>query len=104
AAGHSLGVCLDELLHGVGGLRAARDPVPEALLVDHDRRGLSLRVVVADRLDEPAIARRALVGDDHAPDRILLATHAGEANSYGHIDRERLATAGQLLQRRHLSA
>jgi hypothetical protein len=35
--------------------------VLEALLVDHDRRRVGLRVVVADRLDEAAIARRALV-------------------------------------------
>jgi hypothetical protein len=35
--------------------------VLKALLVEHDRRGLGLRVVVADRLDEAAIARRALV-------------------------------------------
>ena len=63
-----------------------------------DRRGLGLRVVVADRLDEAAVARRALVGDDHAPDRILLAPHAGEANSYGHRPEEvsdrRRAAAG----------
>ena len=43
-----------------------------ALLVDHDRRGVGLRVVVADRLDRAAVARRALVGDDDAPDRVLL--------------------------------
>ena len=77
-------VRLHQLLHRVGRLGAARDPVLEALLVDRDRRGLRLRVVVADRLDEAAIARRALVGDDHAPDRILLAAHAGEPDSYGH--------------------
>jgi hypothetical protein len=70
-------VCLRELLHLVARLRAASDPVLQTLLVEHDRRGIGLRVVVADRLDEAAIARRALVGDDHAPDRVLLAPHAG---------------------------
>src|SRR4029453_5263202 len=75
-------------------LRPAGDPVLEALLVDHDRGGLGLRVVVPDRLDEAAIARRALVGDDHAPDRILLAPHAGEADSYGHRGREGSGRSG----------
>ena len=40
-----------------GGLRAVFEPVARALLVDHDHRGIGLRVVVADRLDRHA--RRA---------------------------------------------
>src|SRR3954470_18466912 len=95
-----------ELPDRIGRLRAIVEPVPRALLVDHDLRGLGLRVVAADRLDHTAVARRALVGDDDAPDRILLAPHAGEADSYGHKRRKSLAAhpAHQLLHVRHLAA
>src|SRR3954453_8027919 len=58
--------------------------VAGALLVDDDLRRLRLRVVAADRLDHAAVARRALIRDDDAPDRVLLAPHAGESYSYGH--------------------
>src|SRR4051794_21264419 len=60
------------------------EPVLGTLLVDHDLRGPRLRVVAADRLDHAAVTRRALIGDDDAPDRVLLAPHAGESDSYGH--------------------
>ena len=56
-----------------GGLGAVVEPVAGALLVDLDQRGLGLRVVVADRLDRATVTRRALVGDDDAPDRVLAA-------------------------------
>src|SRR3954471_14986411 len=81
-----LGDALDaqELLDRVGRLRAVLEPVLRALLVDHDLRGLRLRVVAADRLNHAAVTRRALIGNDDAPDRILLAPHAGESYSYGH--------------------
>ena len=55
--------------HDPRGLRAALDPLACALLVDHDRRGLRLGVVVADRFDHAPVARGALVGDDDAPHR-----------------------------------
>src|SRR5262245_31754303 len=51
-----------------------------ALLVELDRRGLRLRVVPADRLDRPAVARGAFVCDDDSPDRVLLRTHAPESD------------------------
>src|SRR4051794_40952843 len=84
--GVGLGDALDaeELLDRVGRLRAVLQPVLGALLVDDDLRGLRLRVVAADRLDHAAVTRRALIGDDDAPDRVLLAPHAGESDSYGH--------------------
>src|SRR5213079_2753795 len=84
--GVRLGDALDaqELLDRVGRLRAVLEPVLGTLLVDHDLRGLRLRVVAADRLDHAAVTRRAQIGDDDAPDRILLAPHAGESDSYGH--------------------
>ena len=48
------------------------EPVADALLVQDDRRRVGLRVVAADRLDDAAVAGRAAVGDDDAPDRVLL--------------------------------
>jgi hypothetical protein len=51
--------------------------VPEALLVEDDLGRLGLRVVAPDLLDHAAVARRALIGHDDAPDGVLLAPHAG---------------------------
>src|SRR5437764_248924 len=48
-------------------------------------RGLRLGVVVTDRLDHSPVAGRALVGDDDAPDRVLLAAHPGEPQPYRHV-------------------
>src|SRR2546423_13583773 len=73
---------VQQLADGVGGLSAAREPIADALFVEHDRRGLGLRVVLADRLDHATVALRALVGDDHAPDRILAPADAGQSESY----------------------
>src|ERR1700750_2436602 len=70
--------------HGLRRLGAVLEPVARALLVDVDRRGLRLRVVLADRLDRAPVARRAFVGDDDAPDRILLRTHASKSDSDCH--------------------
>ena len=53
-----------------------------------DGRGVGLRVVVPDGLDHAAVARRALVGDDDAPDRVLAAADAGEAEADGHAAQE----------------
>src|SRR5919109_3797759 len=54
------------------------EPVAGALRVDHDRGRVGLRVVVADRLDRAAVARRTPIGDDDAPDRVLPRTHPSE--------------------------
>src|SRR5215218_1622194 len=70
--------------HGLRGLGAVLDPVARALLVDVDRRGLGLRVVLADRLDRAPVTWRAFVGDDDAPDRVLLRTHASKSDSDCH--------------------
>src|SRR5919199_4525035 len=75
---------LEELAHLRGRLRALGQPGADLVLVDADRRRGGLRVVLPDRLDEAAVARRALVGDHHAPDRVLAAAHAGEPQSYCH--------------------
>src|SRR3954447_21581976 len=68
----------------LGGLGAVLEPVARALLVELDQRRVGLRVVLADRRDRPAVARGALVGDDDAPDRVLLGTHSSQSYPYGH--------------------
>src|SRR5262249_14603463 len=65
-------------------LGAVLEPVTRALLVELDRRGLGLRVVATDRLDRAAVARRALVGDDDPPDRVLLRSDAPQSDSHCH--------------------
>src|SRR5215218_1141671 len=70
--------------HRLRRLRPVLEPVARALLVDVDRRGLGLRVVLADRLDRAPVTRRAFVGDDDAPDRVLLGTHASKSDSDCH--------------------
>src|SRR4029450_288425 len=49
---------------GVGRLRAAPEPMQRTLLVDLDHRGVVHRLIPADVLDEPAVARAPLGGDD----------------------------------------
>src|SRR3954447_6322726 len=71
-----------------GGRRARREPVAGAILVDHDQRGIRLRVVLPDRLDRPAVPRRSLVGDHDTPDRVLLAANPAESDSHGHAAAE----------------
>src|SRR2546427_458096 len=44
-----------EARHGARRTGAVGEPVPCALRVDHDRRGVCLGVVVPDRLDRPAV-------------------------------------------------
>jgi hypothetical protein len=73
-----------QLADGLRRLRALREPVAHALLVDRDRRRVGLRVVVPDRLDHATVALRALVGDDDPPDRILARANAGKPQSYSH--------------------
>src|SRR4029453_18300432 len=62
--------------------RALGQPRADAVLVQVDRRRIGLGVVLADVLDEAAVPRGALVGDDDPPDRVLLAAHTGEPQSY----------------------
>src|SRR3954466_135217 len=50
---------LEELLDRLARLRAALQPVPDALLVEHDRRWPGLRGVAAEGLDEAPRARGA---------------------------------------------
>src|SRR3954454_19269362 len=70
--------------HGLGGLGPVLKPVASALLVDVDRRGLRLRVVLADRLDRAPVTRGAFVGDDDAPDRGLFRSPAPKSDSDCH--------------------
>src|SRR5687768_9122386 len=50
-----------EVAHLAGRLRTALEPVACTVLVDANRRRLGLRVVVADRLDDAAVARGARI-------------------------------------------
>src|SRR3954447_10402153 len=78
--GDALGA--EELPDRLGGLCTALEPVAGALLVAGDLRRGGLGGVAGRRLDHAAVARRTLVRHDDAPDRILLATHAGQPESY----------------------
>jgi hypothetical protein len=53
---------LEQLLHGLGRLRALAEPVLHLLLVELDQRRIVLRVVAPHDLDELAVARRARIG------------------------------------------
>src|SRR5205085_11533143 len=64
------------------GLRALAEPVAHLRLVELDRRGIRLRVVPPDDLDELAVARGARVGHDDAVDRVLLRPDARQPHPY----------------------
>src|SRR5512142_2291780 len=73
---------LDDLPHGVRRLRAATDPVLDA--VERDAvLGLvlgGLGIVEADALDEAPVAWHARVGDDDVVEGAVLGSAAGHAN------------------------
>src|SRR5207302_3896732 len=50
----------------IRGLRPLLHPVVHALLIDVDEGRLRARIVVAEDLDEAAVARGARIGDDDA--------------------------------------
>src|SRR3954468_13039639 len=83
---------------GGGRLGAVGKPVLGAIRVDHDRRRVGLGVVMPDRLDGPAVARRATIGDHDAPDRVLTRPDSSQPDSYGHLRRTRLHAPHQLLR------
>src|SRR5688572_22789053 len=64
----------DQLVHRVRGLRALADPIGDAIERDAifllGRGGLG--VVVAELLDEAAIARHARIGDDYVIEGAVL--------------------------------
>src|SRR5919109_178832 len=67
---------------------ALLQPVLRPILVDDDQGGVRLRVVLADGLDRATVARRALVGDDNPPDRVLLRPDPAKSDSHGHAAAE----------------
>src|SRR6266536_2372375 len=69
---------LDQARDRLGGLCALAEPVLDLPLVELDRRGVGLRVVATDDLEELAVPRGPRVGRDNAVDRVLLRAHAGE--------------------------
>src|ERR1700722_16280512 len=64
---------VQELADGLARLGAAREPVTNALFVEHDRRGIGLGVVMHDGLDHPSVTLGALVSDDSPPDGVLAS-------------------------------
>src|SRR5436305_13401227 len=76
---------LQQALDRVGGLRALREPVLDLVLVELDRRGIGLRVVATDDLDELAVARGTRVGSNDAVDRILLRADARQPQLDCHL-------------------
>src|SRR5687768_14135129 len=76
---------LEERLDRIGRGRALGEPRLRLLDVErHLLLALELRLVRADDLDEAAVARRFLVGDDDTVDRELLAAGAAQSNASGH--------------------
>jgi len=65
---------------GVRGLRAFGNPVVDALFLHVHERRFGAGIVVAEDLDEAAVARRARIGDDDAEERALLGTSATQTN------------------------
>src|SRR5437899_6452516 len=76
---------LQQAAHGVAGLRALADPVPCALGVDLDHRGVLPRVVVSQHLDEAPVAPRARVRDHDAVMRFLGGAGTSQTNRQHHV-------------------
>ncbi len=72
---------MHERAHRIGGLRPLLQPVREPLAIERQRLGLRARIVVAQHLDEAAVARRSRIGDDDTEERSLLGTCASQTNN-----------------------
>src|SRR5512132_3221534 len=70
---------------GVGRLRADPEPMQRTLLVDLDHRGGVHRLIPADVLDEPAVARAPLVGDDDPVEGALLGPQPLQPDANRHV-------------------
>src|SRR5438132_1571721 len=75
---------LDQAADGVRGLRAMADPVSDAVEVEVPVLPRLFRIVVADLLDEFAVARAAAVGDDDFVIRVVERTLSAESDGYCH--------------------
>src|SRR5688572_29811472 len=73
-----------ERADGVGRLRAAIEPEVRAILVELQCLLTRPRRVLAEDLEELAVARRTAIGDDDAVGRGLLAAVATETDTNGH--------------------
>src|SRR5690606_25282954 len=71
--------------HGIGGLRAVLQPFQRLFLVDLDVGRLGQRIVVADFLDETAVARRTRIGDDDAVERSLVVAQPSQPDTHCHV-------------------
>src|SRR4029450_6424797 len=76
---------LEQPLDRVGGLRALGQPRLRLVGVDVDLDRLRAGVVVADRLDRPAVAGAAAVGHDHAVARLFGRADPGQPDSDCHV-------------------
>src|SRR5262249_24537428 len=85
ALGDALG--LDQAGDGFRRLRALAEPILDLLVIELDRRGLGLRIVPADDLEEPPVTGGTRVGRHHAVVRVLLGAHTCEPELDCHNDR-----------------
>src|SRR5215207_10462990 len=76
----------EEGAHGVGRLRADVEPMVHALGVQVERLVTGPRLILADDLDELAVARALGVGDDDAVHGGLFTAHAAETDLDGHVN------------------
>src|SRR5436190_4700321 len=78
---------VEEAHHAVGRLRALDHPSLDLVHVELEPLFLVLRqqrIVIAEALDEAAVARRAAVGGDDVIERPLLGSGAGHADNDWH--------------------
>src|SRR5829696_1537393 len=74
----------EERAHRVGRLRADVQPVVDAIGVEIERLFAGARLILADDLDELAVARALRVGDDDAIHGGLLTAHTAKTDLDGH--------------------
>lgn len=70
--------------HRIARLSADAEPVSDALLVDHHSGRMRQWIVVAQGLDNPAVARRAALGRHNPVTRAFLRAHAPESK-FDHV-------------------
>src|ERR1043166_5096958 len=73
---------LDQSANRIRRLRALPEPIVHALFVNPHDRGLRSRIVVAQDLDERAVARGARIGHDDAKKRTLLRSGPAQTDGY----------------------
>src|ERR1700750_3166735 len=85
--GDGLGLLANHLLQGHGNLRAATEPMLQAITLQHGLAHGLRRIVRADVFEETPVTRVLRIGHDDVVEGVLLGAKACKTNLYHELHR-----------------